>query len=186
MSDASKEISKWVEEYSDHLFSWAFHKTSSKEVAEDLLQETFVGAIKSYSNFRQESNPKTWLLSILNNKINDHFRNLYRKTAQEDDRIFSTFFDETGHWTKSESPTSWEIRDEEHLLDNLDFRQELLNCLERLPKNWFSVIHFKYLEEKKGKEICQELDITNTNFWQILYRAKLQLRKCLELNWFAK
>ncbi|MCK5276978.1 MAG: RNA polymerase subunit sigma, partial [Cyclobacteriaceae bacterium] len=47
-----------------------------------------------------------------------------------------------------------------------------------------SAIHLKYLEEKDGKEICQELGITSSNYWQILHRAKLQLRICIEENWF--
>ena len=55
-----------------------------------------------------------------------------------------------------------------------------------LPTSWFAAINLKYLEEKKGEIICQELQITPTNFWQILHRAKLQLRKCLEVHWFKK
>lgn len=175
---------KWVEQYSDNLFSWAYHKTSNKEVAEDLVQETFLAAYRSFDKFNWESNPKTWLLSILKNKINDYYRDQYKNPITAQDGIYNVLFDETGHWRKSEEPTHWSNADEKHLLDNIDFRQELLNCLDRLPNNWFAAINLKFLQEKKGKEICQELGITNTNFWQILHRAKLQLRKCLEINWF--
>jgi DNA-directed RNA polymerase specialized sigma24 family protein len=59
-------------------------------------------------------------------------------------------------------------------------------CMENLPALWFSAVQLKYLEGKKGELICQELQIAPTNFWQILHRAKLQLRKCLENNWFKK
>ncbi len=54
--------------------------------------------------------------------------------------------------------------------------------MEKLPENWYSAIQMNFLEGKNGEQICQELGITNTNFWQILYRAKLQLRKNSEIR----
>jgi len=71
-------VSKWVVEYGDDLYSWAFYKTSSRETAQDLIQETFLSAFKSYKKFKHESQPKTWLFKILNNKIIDY----YRKSAK--------------------------------------------------------------------------------------------------------
>jgi len=69
-------------------------------------------------------------------------------------------------------------------LDNVEFKSVMENCMKKLPDTWFSAIHLKYLEEKDGKVICQELGITPSNFWQILHRAKVQLRACIEKNWF--
>ena len=63
------EVSAWVNSYGDNLYTHAYFKTSSKEIAEDLVQETFVAAFQSYDKFKRESNPKTWLFSILKNKI---------------------------------------------------------------------------------------------------------------------
>ena len=56
-------ITSWVEEYGDELYSWAYYKTSSNEIAEDLVQETFLSAHKNIASFKQESNPKTWLFT---------------------------------------------------------------------------------------------------------------------------
>lgn len=183
-NSSAKEItSKWVEEYTDILYSWAYHKTSNKEVAEDLVQETFLAAYNSFNRFKGDSSPKTWLISILNNKINDHYRAEYKKPIQQFE-IFDQLFDDKGHWTKDGAPKHWSDTEDKHLLDDYAFKKVLQECLERLPQGWFSAINLKFLEEKKGKEICQELGITDTNFWQILHRAKLQLRKCLEFNWF--
>lgn len=177
-------LTNWVEQYSDNLYSWAYYRTSNKEIAEDLVQDTFMAAFHSLEKFNWESNPKTWLMSILKNKISDFFREQYKTSTANQYQILETLFDQNGHWRASETPRQWQVEDEKQLLDNLDFRQILLDCLDKLPKNWFAAINLKFLEEKKGKEICQELGITDTNFWQILHRAKLQLRKCLELNWF--
>lgn len=70
------------------------------------------------------------------------------------------------------------------LLDKPEFRQTLQDCMYKLPSKWRSIIELKHLEEKEGKDICQHLGLSSTNYWQILHRTKLQLRSCLELNWF--
>lgn len=184
-TNSTATIKCWVELYSDSMFSWALHKTSSKETAEDLVQETFLASVQSFDKFKGDSNPKTWLFSILNNKINDHYRNSYRKPTVDGNVIFETLFDSDDKWKSNQRPQQW-AEDTGHLLDNNEFQKTFQNCMSKLPDNWYSAIQLKFMEEKNGEHICQELGITNTNFWQILHRAKLQLRKCIELNWFKK
>lgn len=179
-------IKCWVELYSDSMYSWALHKTSHKETAEDLVQETFMAAVQSFDKFKAESHPKTWLFSILNHKIYDHYRRGFRQPLAIDGEAFlESLFDRNDQWKPEQRPQPWPA-ETEHLLDNPDFQKILQACLGKLPDNWHSVIQLKFLEEKNGELICQELGITSTNFWQILHRAKLQLRKCIESNWFKK
>jgi RNA polymerase sigma-70 factor (TIGR02943 family) len=175
-------VKEWVNLYSDTLYSWAYYKTSSKETSEDLVQDTFMAAHQNYSRFESKSNPKTWLLSILKNKIADHFRIKYRSQEKEAEPL-DRFFNENGDWVLAERPRNWDATEEE-LLNNKHFNKTLSGCLEKLPAHWRASITLKFLEERKSAEICQELSISTTNFWQIIHRAKLQLRKCLELNWF--
>lgn len=187
----TETIEKWVNIYTDTMYSWALFKTSSKETAEDLVQETFLTAHQQLTKFRGESSPKTWLSAILNNKIKAHFRKKYQQidikldhdTATKDLDIFNQLFDDDDRWKDKEKPISWNA-DEDHLLDNREFNMVLTSCLGKLPDNWRYAVNLKYIEQKKGEIICQELNIAPTNFWQILHRAKLQLRKCLEINWF--
>lgn len=185
-------IKTWVEAWSDKMYSWALYKTNNKEAAEDLVQETFMAAFQSFDKFKEKSSPNTWLFGILNNKIADHFRKAYRQPiVNESDRnreggkgFLDTFFDADNNWLKEQRPQRWD--DDSHLLDNPEFVKTLQGCMNELPSNWFAAINLKYLEEKKGEQICQDLEITPTNFWQILHRAKLQLRKCLENHWFKR
>jgi len=58
--------------------------------------------------------------------------------------------------------------------------------MKNLPAPWYSAIQLKYLDQKSGNEICQELGITSSNYWKMLQRAKLQLRDCIEKNWFEE
>lgn len=183
-------IQEWVTQFSDDLYRWALHKTSNKNVAEDLVQDTFLAAVKSIDGFLSKSEPKTWLFSILNNKIMDYHRKKFKEEAihqnnpiENGDNFFNTFFDHNDRWKTSERIDDWETNDG-HLLDNIEFNKVLQNCMKKLPEQWFSALQLKYLKEIDGKVICQELGITPSNFWQILHRAKLQLRGCLENNWF--
>lgn len=184
-TNTNATIKYWVELYSDQLYTWAYYKTSDKETAEDLVQETFLAAVHSFQKFERKSEPKTWLVSILKNKIADHYRIAYRNNASNIVSL-SQFFDNNEDWIAEQRPQQWKVEDEQHLLDNIDFNRTLSHCLEELPVHWKASILLKFIEEKDTNEICQELEITPTNYWQIMHRAKLQLRKCLELNWFKK
>lgn len=183
MESKTINLSEWVEEYTDDLYSWAIYKVSDPELAKDLVQDTFLAAAEKIDSFRGDSKPKTWLHSILNNKIIDFYRKKVKQPYTADDEVFSRFFDEGGDWKNEKKPHHWD-EDETHLLDNEDFKGILKKCLEALPEKWNTCVQLKYLSQKKGEEICQELDITPTNLWQIIHRAKLQLRECIESNWF--
>ena len=63
------------------------------------------------------------------------------------------------------------------------FNDILANCLDKLPENWNFIVQAKYLLKKKSAEACQEIGISQTNYWQITHRAKLLLRECLHKNW---
>ena len=181
-------IKCWVDLYSDQLYTWALHKLNHHETAEDLVQDCFLAAFQSINKFEGRSEVKTWLFSILNNKIADYFRKVYKqpyKEPFESERSNDSFFDENGEWRKEQQPVSWGD-DEQDLLDHPEFRAVLSGCLGKLPERWRIALQSKYLETKKGDLICQELDIAPTHFWQMIHRAKLQLRKCLELNWFKR
>lgn len=186
--DTKAIFENWVNAYSDALFSWAFYKTSSKENAEDLVQDTFLAAYNKFDSFKGNSQPKTWLFSILNNKIIDYYR-LSAKTTKKtvslsEDKgleITEGFFDESENWKSTTINPIW--NQDEELLDNPEFNNVMQYCMDDLPENWMVAITSKYLTDKKAGEICQDLNITVSNYWQIVHRAKLVLKKCLELKW---
>ena len=184
--NASKTIGDWFEKYGDELYSWAFYKTSSKETAEDLVQETLLSAFKAFDNFRVGSNPKTWLSTILNNKIIDYYRasNTTKSINQTEllgNKLDDENFNADGVWNVN--PIAAWANEEEHLLDNKQFLEVLNLCIENLPQNWRNVIVSKYFDHKKGSQISKELNITSSNLWQMAHRAKLQLKDCLDKNW---
>ncbi|MDD8017634.1 MAG: sigma-70 family RNA polymerase sigma factor [Bacteroidota bacterium] len=181
------ELADWVKKYTKELLSWALHKTSDLQVAEDLVQDTFVVAVEKYDSFRHESQPKTWLYGILNNKIAEFHRSKskFANVSLENDNILDEFFDEKSHWRPGTSPIHWNP-EETHLLDNEEFLQVFQQCLEKLPEQWYSCLTLKYLEGKDATKVCQDLGVSPTNYWQMVHRAKLNVRQCIERKWFQK
>jgi RNA polymerase sigma-70 factor (ECF subfamily) len=186
--NSTSVLEQWVTQFSDELYSWAFFKTSSKEIAEDLVQDTFLAAFHKIDSFEGKSQPKTWLFSILNNKVIDYYRLSSRTTKKNLSltensgfELSDGLFNSHGCWKTNDIGTLW--NQEEELLDNPDFNMVMEECMNSLPQKWKLALTSKYLSEKKTETICQELEITTSNYWQIVHRSKLLLRKCLELKW---
>ena len=104
MSESSSitkiDVTQWVENYGDGLYAYALKRVGKSDVAEDLVQETFVAALRAADKFEGRSQVKTWLTSILRNKITDHLRKVGRQRKHaEQDRIESepTTF-KNGQW----------------------------------------------------------------------------------------
>ncbi len=182
-SQASKQITQWVKQHGDALYSWALYKTSSKETAEDLVQDTFIVAFDKFDSFENRSQSKTWLFSILNNKIIDHYRKNSKTFIQSEKQeqnatvAADNQFDDEEHWKETSDFT------DQNWLDNPDFNLILANCIKKLPDNWQFVIQSKYILDKESSTICQELKVTPSNYWQMIHRSKLLLKKCIETNW---
>lgn len=179
-NDIIKEL---VVEFTDDLYKWAYYKTSSTETAEDLVQDTFLAAAEKIDSFKGDSSHKTWLFSILNFKIIDYYRKRVKEPANIGTDYLSNYFTDDGDWKEGKKPKEWH-EEENHLLDDAEFQKILQICLDALPVQWSICVKLKYLSEKKGSEICQEVGIATTNYWQIIHRAKLQLRNCIEHKWF--
>ena len=182
MANDQTTISQWVASYTNDLYRWAYHKTSNSEAAKDLVQETFLAAVEQVKNFQGTSSPKTWLFSILNHKIMDYYRRKVKEPKSLDSSATADFFDADENWRMEKRPHPWN-NEEAHLLDNEEFQVILKKCMDALPERWHTGVKLKYLMEKSGEEICQELGIAPTNLWQIIHRAKLQLRDCVEKKW---
>ena len=171
---------EWVNQYGDYLYSFAMSRLSSQELAEDLLQETFLSAFQSKDNFKGGSNERTWLISILKRKIADHYRKKSR-TKEELSNYDSPFIQDDfmhGQWKEEKAPLQWDVEDE--WLQDEDFIKVLKKCISNLPSKWKSIFSMKHIEEVNNAEICEELNVSEANIWTILHRSRLQVRECIE------
>ena len=69
-----------------------------------------------------------------------------------------------------------------HLV-NKEFNSILQKCMQKLPVLWLSIFTMKHMDDQSTDMICSELKITQSNFWVIIHRTKLNLRACLQKNW---
>ena len=172
---------EWVDRYGDALYGFALARVNNKETAEDLVQETFLAAVKSQTRFRGQSSEKTWLFSILKHKVIDHYRKHKSLVAPKDDlreldnmdKFFKT--DGSWHWR----PADWRADPgkSQTVREALD---HFYQCLSDLPQKKADVFVSREIDGLSTKEICKNLDITPSNCWVILYRARVLLRTCLE------
>ena len=178
----SDTIIAWVDDYSDDLYAWAYTKTKDKELAQDIVQDTFLAALQQIEKFSQRSHPKTWLFAILNNKIADVYRKRKHIAVLDNDtQESSDMFTEDGMWKSEYMPTEW--YGESNLLDNPEFIDVWEQCLQRLPEKWLTTVEITYFEKKYVQDDSNVI-LSKSNYWQILHKSRLQLRKCLEFHWF--
>jgi len=175
----------WVKLHGDYLYNYAYSRVQSKESAEDLVQETFISALKSIKSFRGDSSEITWLIAILKRKIIDHYRKLSRKKETVTSQFSTPFQDNSGmdgHWILDRAPKDWHIKHEDPMRQS-EFIFILEMCIAALPEKWRSVFVLKVMEELKSDEVCKEIGCSSSNLWVIIHRARLQLRECLENRW---
>lgn len=178
----------WVELYGDYLYRYAYMQLRDEQQAEDIVQETMLAALKARSKFSGKSTEKTWLTGILRHKILDFLRKKYRDQEhlqmpeQTDTVAIDFFFDNHGHWEPK--PKSW--ANPRASLEEKGFWQTFAKCADKLPDRVSQAFHARLVDEIPYEELCKILNVTSTHLGVILHRARLQMRQCLEQNWFQK
>jgi len=177
---------QWVDLYADDLYAYALKTIPHPDQAENLIQETFLAALKSKDSFKGNSTEKTWLIGILRHKITDHLRSKYREipvsSLAPEETSVDSFFDQVNE-TLKKAPGSWDIQPDQ-LLDKQEFWRAFEECLKRLPPKTAQAFSLSEMEQTDSKEICKVLNVSATNLWSLLHRARVQLRQCLQINWF--
>lgn len=196
MSDAPSippelDPSSWVDAYGDALYKFAYFRVNNAALAEDLVQETFLAAIKGKDRFSGKASVKTWLTGILKNKVVDYYRKKNRTQSMQDTAAFfereeAELFSEDGHWNYDNPniPADWSPAQVEKM-DRKEFMQQFYRCADQLPEKIRTVFILREVDGVTSADICEQLDISPQNLWTILHRARMALRGCLQKNFFA-
>ena len=174
----------WVDEYGDYLYRFALSRIKDPVIAEELVQETFLAALRSLKNFQGRSSGRTWLSAILKHKIIDHYRKKNHEESRDDMESFTDstdhFFNQKGAW--EHRPGKWSSNPMK-LYEQQEFMEIFYRCLSELPKRLGRTFMLREVDGLSTEEICKILNITATNCWVILYRSRMQLRRCLDSRW---
>jgi len=155
--------------------------------AEDAVSETTIAALEGAAHFSGQSQVRTWVVGILKHKIIDHFRKSGREISSdaqqeaEEVETFDQLYRADGH--KADEPQDW--GDPETTLSRTQFFEILQTCIDKLPATLGRIFMMREWLEYETDQICKELAISSTNCFVMLFRARMRLRECLEMNWFA-
>lgn len=172
----------------DYLLRFARLQLRNNTWAEDAVSETLLAALAKPQAFERRSQLTTWLVGILKHKVIDMLRLQGREislTGGDDDRgddlMEQALFAPDGHF--AELPADWGNPEQE--LGSRQFFAVLEACAGKLPAAQGRLFLMREWLELSSEEICKESGLTPTNLYVQLHRARLRLRECLELNWFA-
>lgn len=170
---------KWVDKYSDYLFNYTISRVNDRELAKDLISETFLSALKAMKNFKGEATERTWLISILKRKIIDYYRKSGSKKGKAEVKIDYHGQDQEGEWLEEQvsDPAEYDM-------ENRELKLVIFDCLEKLNERQARIFKMKTIDGVDTETICNEFKITPSNLWVIIHRARIALANCLEKNWY--
>lgn len=174
----------WVETHGDYLYHYALGQVRDPDVAEELIQETFLGALRARNRFAGQSSERTWLVGILRHKLLDHLRRTCRERAHRAEppsaRRDREAEDDALRWLHEMAD---ECLSPSRRLELTEFRAQLEAALGELPARLAQVVQLYTIEERPNREVCESLHISESNLWVMLHRARKHLRELLADWW---
>ncbi len=178
------DVQQQIESFRPMLMRLALLQLRNQAWAEDAVSEAMLAAIEGVGSFSQRSKLQTWVVGILKYKVLDQLRLHQRECAyaatDDDDAIEDAVYVPNGHFR--DLPDTWDPPAQ--ALQQSQFLSVLEACMDALPGQLGRVFLMREWLEFDTAEICQELGLSSTNVWQMLSRARLRLRQCLQVNWF--
>ena len=180
MNDSSEnrnlEPRLWVQKYGDLFYQYALRRLNDRQAAEDVVQETFLAAIKASVNYRGDALESTWLSSIMRKKTIDVIRK--RERARNNRSVSDVA--EVNNVTEDQCldviGASFAMAPSKAMAD-AEFMKLVRDTLKRLPKNQADVFMLRELEQLEPEVICELLNISRKNLWVRLYRARVALAR---------
>jgi RNA polymerase sigma-70 factor (ECF subfamily) len=164
-----KEFEKLTWPLGPDLFRLAYWRLANLQDAEDVVQECYLRAFRSFHTFQTGSNLKGWMTRILLNVIND---TLKKRVRQPDLPTIDDAVDELAS-LQDQSASS---RDPETQLIEKEIRPDLLNALQRLPTSLLHPLLLRELEDMTYAEIADILAIPVGTVMSRLFRARRVVR----------
>ena len=179
-----------VETYHTQMIRVATAFVNNPAVAEEVVQETWIGLLRGLGRFEGRSSLKTWMFSILLNKAKSTARREVRHrhaTIYEEgsstassvphSRFHPAGHPEAGHWTIK--PQDWSNLPEERMLSQKTLAY-LQAAIQELPANQREVLVLRDIEGWESADVCNVLNISETNQRVLLHRARSKVRAMLE------
>jgi RNA polymerase sigma-70 factor (ECF subfamily) len=180
-----------VERYQPAMLRIARMYVSTRAVAEEVVQEAWVGVLKGLDGFEGRSSLRTWVFRILVNTAKTRgqrearsvpFSSLWAaepgaEPSVDPDRFLPEGHDQAGHW--AHPPAGWDSIPEDRLLSR-ETLGRIAEAIDALPPNQREVIRLRDVLGWSSAEVCNALQISETNQRVLLHRARTKVRRALE------
>lgn len=178
---------QWIDEHADFLYRYALTRVRDHSLAEDMVQETFLAAMKSAARFKEGLSERAWLVGILKHKIVDHIRKASRETVVDQQEVLELEKSKLFQWSgiPTMRPEKWHFNPRK-VFEQKEFWAAFQDCLMRLKPREHTAFVLRELEDQDTETICKELDITANHLWVTLHRARNGLKACLETKWLKR
>jgi RNA polymerase sigma-70 factor (ECF subfamily) len=149
-------------------------------IADEVVQEAWVSAIKALPKFEGRSSLKTWLIQIVSNGAKSRVRRENRYSSLDDgwEAVSSDKFDHTGH--RLDNVIAWETATPEALLSNTQLQKVIEQAFHSLPAMQRAAMTMIDMEGYKIDEVCNILDISSSNARVLLHRARVAVHDAIE------
>lgn len=185
-------FSELVDRYGATMLRVASLYVGSRAVAEEVVQETWLAVLQGIDRFERRASFKTWLFRVLTNRAKTRgvreartvpFTSLAEtgvegyEPAVDPDRFFGADYRFAGHWTAY--PQRWEDVPERRLLAS-ETQACIAAAIEALPPTQRAVITMRDVEGWSSEDVCNALELSETNQRVLLHRARSKVRQALE------
>jgi RNA polymerase sigma-70 factor (ECF subfamily) len=165
--------------HQDAMLRLASTFVSSRAVAEEVVQDTWLGVVRGIDRFEGRSSLRTWLLAILVNRARTAGTREARSVAVGDagPAVDRARFDASGGW--SSPPEHW-VEDAEQRLGAAELATHIHAALEQMPARQRAVVTLRDVDGLESDEVCELLSLSPGNQRVLLHRGRSQLRQALE------
>jgi RNA polymerase sigma-70 factor (ECF subfamily) len=159
---------------------------ADEDLAEEIVQETWLAVINGLDDFEERSSIKTWIFAILTNKARKRgkrdarmkpWSSIFESSIDEEVTPNAERFDSKGRWAKP--PAAWSVGPEERLMRD-DLLKAIKSAIESLPASQRAVVRLRDVEGLSAAEVCDVLDITDGNQRVLLHRGRVKVREAVE------
>jgi RNA polymerase sigma-70 factor (ECF subfamily) len=165
-----------VQRYQMPMLRLARSMVSSESVAEEAVQETWMGVVRGLDRFEGRSSLKTWLFHILVNRVRTVRSSENRREGTRGQSVDPARFDRSGQWVDPIAPWDDAI---DARLDASAFVPSLRRALDGLPQRQRQVVLLRDVEGLTSEEACEVLGIRAGNQRILLHRGRTALREAL-------
>jgi RNA polymerase sigma-70 factor, ECF subfamily len=161
-----------VQMLSGEMFGFTRKMIGDSNSAEDVLQDTLMGILRSIDRYNGSTSLRTWGFSILRHKIVDAHRKRGRDRVVASVDPESDQFDSGGHWKDGVTLDPWN--------ENAEIVEVVRRCMEKLPDNQREALHLRAMDGLSAREVAEVLEMSYANLRQVLHRGRKAVRRCAD------